>query len=248
MIAARVRKIYDCRMRLRLKLPSAFLALPLAILCAPPIDAQVTPPTPPAHHYKLLVVSMPPPQELAEPVGDAMLSTALHVSEANDPYCDIWLRASIPVADNPDKTAGVMFGEIAPGTLIGAVKFTPTVADYHNQQVQAGVYTLRYMLLPIDGNHQGRAPGRDFVVLVPAALDVATGPIAVANLMEMSRKASTTEHPSVWSLVPPPSNSPPLRDLPTLIHSDQGDLWIVYFSAPFTSAAAIGFVISGHGP
>lgn len=235
-------------MRPLLRILCAFFAGFIILLGPSSVFAQVTPPTPPTHHYKLHVVSMPPPEELSPPVRDAMLSTALHVSEANDPYCDIWLRASIPVADKPNKAAGVMFGEVAQSTLVGAIKFTSTVTDYHNQQVQAGVYTLRYMLLPVDGNHQGKAPGRDFVLLVPAALDVANGPIAPANLMEMSRKASTAEHPSVWSLVPPPGNSPPLRDLPALLHSDLGDLWIVYFSAPFTSAGAIGLVVFGHGP
>lgn len=227
---------------------SACFAASIALTTASFVAAQVTPPTPATHHYELHTETMPPPQELPPPVRDAMSPVALHVSEANDPYCDIWLRAQIPIVAVPDKSTGVMFGEFAQGTFVGAIKFTPTVTDYHNQQVQAGVYTLRYMHLPVDGNHQGKAPGRDFVLLVPAALDPATGPISPGNLMELSRKASTTEHPSVWSMVPPPSNSSPLRNLPALIHSDLGDLWIVYFAAPFTSAGAIGLVVSGHGP
>jgi len=153
----------------------------------------------------------------------------------------------MPVAEQPDRSDGVMFGEIAQGTLVGAIKFTPAVNDYHNQQVQPGVYTLRYLLLPVDGNHQGKAPGRDFVVLVPAALDTSSDAIAPKDLLDLSRKASSTDHAAVLSLVAPPSN-PVLRALPSLVHSDQGDLWVMYFAAPFAAAAAMGIVVAGHGP
>lgn len=190
---------------------------------------------------------MPPPPELQPPVRDAMSSAALHISEDTDPYCDIWLRAQIPVADRPDKSVGVMFGELEQGALLGVIKFTPTVSDYHNQQVQPGVYTLRYMLLPIDGDHQGKASGRDFVVLVPAALDTSTDLIPIADLLDLSRKASSTAHPSVWSLAVPPTNPPP-TNLPLLSHADQGDLWVLYFAAPYTSVSAIGLVVFGHAP
>ena len=52
----------------------------------------------------------------------------------------------------------------------------------------------------MNGNHQGVAPQRDFLVLVPAALDKTADVIADFDaLMELSRKASGTPHPAVLS-------------------------------------------------
>ncbi len=62
------------------------------------------------------------------------------------------------------------------------------------------VYTLRYALFPLNGDHQGVAPQRDFLLLSPAAAD--TDPSAKPDyetLMTMSRKASGTPHPLVFS-------------------------------------------------
>jgi hypothetical protein len=237
------------------KILFALFVAVLPFACASVASAQASPaatpppaapPPAPAHDYKLHIVTMPPPPELAAPVRDSLSPSTLHISEVNDPYCDIWLRSSVPVADQIDKSAGIVFAEIPQGTLLGAIKFTPAATDYHNQQVQPGVYTLRYLLIPVDGNHQGKAPNRDFVVLVPAVLDLTPALMAPQDLLELSRKASSTGHPSVWSLVPPASNPP--RNLPVLAHSEQGDLWVVYFAAPFTAAAAMGLVVAGHAP
>ncbi len=53
----------------------------------------------------------------------------------------------------------------------------------------------------MNGDHQGVAPQRDFLVMIPSADD--TKPDAIANiddLMKMSRKASGTPHPAVLSM------------------------------------------------
>ncbi len=63
-----------------------------------------------------------------------------------------------------------------------------------------GVYTLRYGNYPVNGNHQGVAPQRDFLVLAPVALDKSGDAISDFDaLMELSRKASGTPHPAVLS-------------------------------------------------
>jgi len=54
--------------------------------------------------------------------------------------------------------------------------------------------------MPINGDHQGAAPQRDFLLMTPAAQD--TDPNATPNfdtLVGMSRKASGTPHPAVLS-------------------------------------------------
>ena len=67
--------------------------------------------------------------------------------------------------------------------------------------MKPGVYTLRYSMFPINGDHQGVAPQRDFLVMSPAALDQAAAPVAkFDDLMNMSRKVSGTPHPAVLSM------------------------------------------------
>jgi len=60
---------------------------------------------------------------------------------------------------------------------------------------------MRYSMYLINGDHQGAAPQRDFFVLTPLADD--KDPASTPNfdtLMGMSRKASNTPHPAVFSV------------------------------------------------
>jgi hypothetical protein len=60
---------------------------------------------------------------------------------------------------------------------------------------------LRLSYHPVNGDHQGVAPQRDFLVLTPAAID--TDPAAMPDfetLMNWSKKASGTPHPAVLSM------------------------------------------------
>ena len=84
--------------------------------------------------------------------------------------------------------------------MLGVIRFDAQGQDRRGQTIKPGVYTLRYGLIPINGDHQGAAPQRDFLVLSPAAndKDLNSTP-AFDALMDMSRKASGTPHPAVMS-------------------------------------------------
>ncbi len=109
-----------------------------------------------AQSYKLESTSTPPPQEVAAPIRDMLSADALHVTGPNGALCDIWLRKSIPAAPTPDTSLGVNFGTIPQGALVGAIKFDAAGADYRGQPIKPGVYTLRFMLQPV----QRQSPGR----------------------------------------------------------------------------------------
>jgi hypothetical protein len=198
-----------------------------------------------AQSYKLESSATPLPQELAASLRDGFSDNALHVTGASGPVCEIWLRKSLAAAASPDTSLGVNFGQITQGALVGAIRFEAPGTDYRGQPIRPGVYTLRYTLQPVDGNHQGVSPYRDYLLAVPAALDSAPADIAVADLLKLSRKASGTGHPSVWSLVS--ADSAPAT-LPAIAHQDDGDLWIAYFQAPLTTPAKMGLVVVGHAP
>ena len=89
---------------------------------------------------------------------------------------------------------------IPSGALLGVLRFPAKAGDRRGQTIAAGVYTLRYGNYPVNGNHQGVAPQRDFLLLVPAALDKTTDAVADFDaLLNLSRKASGTPHPAVLS-------------------------------------------------
>jgi len=195
-----------------------------------------------AQSYKVESSATPPPQELAGPIRDLLSSDAMHVTGPNGPLCEIWLRKSIPAAATPDTSLGVNFGQIAQGALAGAIKFDAAGGDYRGQPIKPGVYTLRFMLQPVDGNHQGVSPYRDYFLTVPAALDSSAEDIATTNLVNLSKKAAGTGHPSVWSLVPG-DNAP--ATIPAVAHQEDGDLWVVYFQGPLAKATKMGLVVVG---
>ena len=121
------------------------------------------------------------------------------VSLADGAYCDIWLRAGIP--SGKTDAQGAVYTSLGESALVGVIAFARATNDFRGQPLKTGVYTLRYGLHPTDGNHMGISPIRDFLVMVPVALD--QNPDAqykFEELMKMSAKASGTNHPAVLSL------------------------------------------------
>lgn len=189
------------------------------------------------------------PNELAPAIRDALAGQALRVSGPAGAICEIWLRNVVPAIVPTGQTLGIVFPQLADGTLIGAIRFVGAASDFRRQQIKPGVYTMRYALQPVDGNHLGLSPNRDFVLLAPAAVDTSLATVTGKDLYTLSRKASGTGHPSVWNLVAAEGAS---KKLPAMAHINEGDLWVIYFQialAPAGGAAApvtLGLVIVGH--
>ena len=80
--------------------------------------------------------------------------------------------------------------------------FPVEVTDRRGLSIKPGVYTLRLSFFPADGNHQGIAPQRDFLLLSLAADDTDLNATPnFADLAKMSAKVTGTNHPaslSVW--------------------------------------------------
>ncbi|MGA3205923.1 MAG: hypothetical protein ABSF12_25800 [Bryobacteraceae bacterium] len=105
----------------------------------------------------------------------------------------------MPAGPNTGESS-VTLPTIPPGALLGVLRFSAKGSDRRGQTIAPGVYTLRYGNYPVNGNHQGVAPQRDFLVLVPAALDKSADAVSDFDaLMDLSRKASATPHPAVFS-------------------------------------------------
>jgi hypothetical protein len=112
--------------------------------------------------------------------------------------CEVWLRKELPAATSPDTSGNVLYGKVAPGSLIGIIQFPEAAKDYRGQNIKAGYYTLRYELVPEDGNHMGVSQYRDFLLLVPAADDPdGSKALTFKESVSLSRKATDTGHPGV---------------------------------------------------
>ena len=156
--------------------------------------------------------------------------------------CDVWLAKK--VATTKKDAPGAYYPEFHESEFLGVITFPKGGAsDFRGQTIRPGSYTMRYELLPTDGNHMGVAPYPDMVLLIPVADD--PDPDAVldfARLVELSTKASGTAHPAAFELVP-------ARDSEgAVFQTDDG--WIV-FQAEITSNSMkpmkVAFVVKGSG-
>ena len=156
-------------------------------------------------------------------------------------WCKIWLAASVPASGKTD-VEGALFPQLSESTLIGVISFAKPATDYRGQGIQSGLYTLRYELLPNDGNHLGVADNRDFALLIPAGDD--PDPAArfdFQHLVALSRKATATGHPGPINLVQPASDAAPA------VSNDGQEHWVFAGKLKMQSGdpLLLGIVIKG---
>jgi hypothetical protein len=150
-----------------------------------------------------------PAADLPPAFASLMSQQGYKVSGPSGVYCEVWFRSSLPSGKKSTEQS-VAFPTIPHGTLLGAIRFPAQGADRRGQQLKAGTYTLRYSNYPVNGDHLGVAPQRDFLVLTPAADDKDPNSTpAFDDLMAMSKKASGTPHPAVLGLETPAGGSVP---------------------------------------
>ena len=178
-----------------------------------------------------------PPAELASGIAQALEKNGFQISNQGAAYCGIWLRANLPsgarAGEQNAALPNVTLPNIPQGALLGVIRFDAAAVDRRGQSIKAGVYTLRYGIMPMNGSHQGAAPQRDFLLLTPAAEDRDLN--ATPNfdtLVAMSRKASHSAHPAVLSLWKAATDSPGF--------SQQGDTdWVLEAKVGDTPIAII---------
>ncbi len=157
------------------------------------------------------------------------------------PACELWLRKSIPVPTKRGAEA-VAYPQLAESTLVGVVHFFQAAADFRGHQVPAGFYTLRYTLIPDDGNHLGVSPNPDFLLLIPVQSDPDPSvAFKFQELVTMSAKTGGTKHPGPLSL--PPADTPSTG---TVARDDQ-DHWIFSASLKLASGEEIPFALIVKG-
>jgi hypothetical protein len=96
---------------------------------------------------------------------------------------------------------GALYPELTNAEFVGVVNLPKGMADFRGQPIPVGVYTLRYQLLPQDGNHLGVTPNPDFLLAIPVASDPNPEQgYLYKKLVAVSAKTTGTSHPAVIAL------------------------------------------------
>jgi hypothetical protein len=144
----------------------------------------------------------------AEAIGAAPADVPAAIQSTLDPQgvrvtgdqgamlCEVWLRKTLPTSASPNTSSDVLYGALTAGAFLGVLHFPKDAADFRSQTIKAGFYTLRYALIPQDGNHMGVNPSRDAMVLSPIAVDKDPDKVlSFEDEVKLSQQASGTPHP-----------------------------------------------------
>jgi hypothetical protein len=162
-----------------------------------------------AQEYKLETLDEAPPADLAPAVKATLEAAGRRVLDAEGkPLVDIWLRKGAPASGKPAGPKGaILYPVLAEGELIGAARYAVEGGDYRDQAVAPGVYTLRYGLQPVNGDHLGVSVNRDYALLLPAAKDADPADLPGKKLTEESAEAVGSTHPGILLLLAPPEGA-----------------------------------------
>jgi hypothetical protein len=150
--------------------------------------------------FKMDPAGDPVPSQVPSAAAGALSAPGIKIANGASTYCEVWF-----VKTAPSQPAGseqdVTLPTIPVGSLVGVIQFSAKGADRRGQSIPAGVYLMRYVQMPVNGAHVGAAPQRDFIAMIPAAIDKGGKP-SLEETIAMSTKATGTAHPGVLSLAP----------------------------------------------
>ncbi len=165
-----------------------------------------------------------PPKAVGETLKSILKPSGFRILNGQGkPWCEVWVRREIADTRQP-ASPEAQYPSFHSGVLLGLMRFPEDGSDYRGLPIKKGTYTMRYGVIPQDGNHVGAAPIVDFVLLIPLSEDarVPDARLSSQELVELSKKASGTHHPTVINLAFPPDSV----DKPFL-EEDDLDHWIL---------------------
>jgi hypothetical protein len=178
--------------------------------------------------YKVSVLKQAPPQTVAVAIRELISEQGFRIQDdKGQTLADVWLRKTIPGSEKPAGPKGaVLFPFLADGELIGILEFPSEGHDYRDQPIAKGVYTMRYGLQPVNGDHLGVSIYRDYSLLLPAAKDQSPAVPARKQLEAKSAESAGTSHPAVLLLQGAPAETPKTI-FPSMIRDAEKNTWSV---------------------
>jgi hypothetical protein len=178
-----------------------------------------------AQEYKVEVLKEAPPSGISDPVKGVLESQGYRVlDDQGKPYADVWLRKGTPASSKPAGPKGaVQFPFLEEGELLGALRYSGEGHDFRDQAIAKGVYTLRYGLQPVNGDHLGVSEFRDYALLLPSARDKDLANLAKKKLDTQSAESAGSNHPAILMLLSAPGSS--ATGGPSMVHNEEKATW-----------------------
>lgn len=204
--------------------------------------------------YKVEPMKTAPPAELAAAIKGELAAEGVRVLDPDGkPLAEVWIRKAVPATAKPSGAKGtVLFPILEEGTLLGAVRYVDEGNDYRDQSIIPGLYTIRYGLQPVNGDHLGVSPFRDYGLLLPASKDADPAALAKKKLEGTSAEAAGSSHPAVLMLLAAPSGA---KAETKIVHDEEKNTWGVVIPVALTVAGApagepllVQFVMVGMAP
>ena len=201
-----------------------------------------------AEHRVEAVSEAPPSDGVAKEIIDQLQSKGIKVvSGESRTVCEIWPSKTWQIQAGFKPTEQVLY-PFLPGQLMGLVRYRVKGGDFREQEIARGLYTIRYGQQPVDGNHVGTSPTRDFLLLVPADKDKSAKPLDEKALLAASAEAAGSKHPAILCLRNAPADA---KGLPSLFHEESHDWWCLRLAGKAevdgkTVDVPIEFVVVGH--
>lgn len=192
--------------------------------------------------YKAVAIGAAP-ADIPAPIQSTLDAQGVRVTnDQGATLCEVWLRKTLPTSANPNSSSDVLFGALAEGALVGVLHLPNAATDFRNQNIKPGYYTLRYGLIPQDGNHMGVNATRDAFLLGPVAAD--TNPdkaLTFEDLVKLATQASGTPHPGF--LVGAAVNG---STFPSVVKDDSGNQDLQLKGHGSKGDLPLAFTVAGH--
>ena len=139
------------------------------------------------------------PVGLADAVQQAVEDKGYRVTLDGGWTAEFWFAKQLKTETKD--VPGALYPELTNGEFAGVVTLAQAMTDYRGQNIAAGTYTLRYQMLPQDGNHLGVAPNPDFLLAIPAANDSQPEQnLPYKKVVGLSAKSTGSNHPGVIAM------------------------------------------------
>ena len=189
-----------------------------------------------------------PADELSEEIAAQLSAAGFAIKRSQtSTLCNLWLCKQWEVAANFEPTDEVLY-PFQPGDLIGVVEYKRRGEDFREQDINRGVYTLRYAQQPVDGNHEGTSATRDFLLVVNAQKDQSPARMEIQELFTASAEAAESSHPGLLLMPKVPADAKVTK--PSIRENDD-EWWIIRVAGAATADGkpkplAFDLVVVGH--
>jgi len=173
--------------------------------------------------YKIQELKQAPPPSVAPEIAKELNPLGYRVVDGEGkPLAEIWLRTAVPATAKPSGAKGVVqFPFLGESELLGVMQLLGEGHDYRDQAIAKGVYTMRYGLQPVNGDHLGVSPFRDYSLLLPAAKDRTVASLPRKQLETQSSESAGSSHPAVFFMLDVPAST----KTPSMIHDEEKNTW-----------------------